>query len=322
MKIKRFIPVLLVLAGLWGCSDTEQQAVEIDQPQRPPRPLPDVLVNAEWLDEHKHDENVKLIDLSRSKLTYDSGHIPGAQYVDWQVDIIDLSLPEKYMVLPQQQLQQLLSELGVEKQSTIILYDDMTSRIATRMFWTLRYYNHDDIRILDGGREAWQRAGYAFETASAPTTSTQYVVDSINHDLLVEKAFIETRLDDTDNFTLVDGRPFDQYTGKLPGVVFHTGNEHQRKGHIYGAQSVPWIKNFNEDGTFKTYEELRLLYEPHHVTREKTIVTYCNEGLHAAPPWFVLSEILHYPDVRLYDASMAEWANDESTRMIQGARCM
>ena len=130
-----------------------------------------------------------------------------------------------------------------------------------------------------------------------------FTTDPFNTNYVTNKSYIESHLGQ-DNFTLVDGRPFKQYT------------EHQRLGYIYSAQSVPWVQNFKEDGTLKSVAELIKLYQPHDVTADKTVVTYCNEGLHAAPPWFVMTELLGYPDVRLYDAFMAEWSNDPDTMLI------
>ena len=305
-----------------GSSDNEGQISTTNNQQAQQTSLPKVLVDALWLNQHLNDTNVRILDLSKERATYHRGHIPNALYVDWLKDIIDPEMAEQYMVLAKEEMEELMGKLGITKETTVILYDDMTSRLSTRMFWTMRYYNHNDIRILNGGREAWQKAGLEFSTTINAIVPTEYMIDQVNDELITDKSFIETRLDDINNFTLVDGRPFEQYTGQMSGVVFHTGIAHKRKGHIFGAQSVPWTKNFNEDGTFKSLDELRLLYEPHHVTKNKTIVTYCNEGLHAAPPWFVLKELLDYPDVRLYDASMAEWANDDNTRMIEGLRCM
>jgi thiosulfate/3-mercaptopyruvate sulfurtransferase len=120
----------------------------------------------------------------------------------------------------------------------------------------------------------------------------------------------QKHLHDT-NVKLIDGRPADQFSGEQPGTVFHTGKEHKHRGHIPGAVNVFWKDNFNPDGTFKSKQELKKLYANAGVAADQCVVTYCNEGLHAAPPWFVLTEILGYDDVRVYDDSMSEWGNSD-----------
>jgi thiosulfate/3-mercaptopyruvate sulfurtransferase len=305
-----------------GCGSPESPSVSESQAQFiPPQELPSVLVDANWLSQHVNDQNVSILELGQTIDEYHVSHIPNAHFIDWLIDITDPEFPERYMILSKEMLETLLSKLGIEKNSTIVIYDTLNSRLSARMFWTLRYYNHEDIRILDGGKNAWQSAGHEFSSETNQITPTEYLVDQINYDYLSDKDYIESRLRDK-LFTLVDGRPAEQYTGEALGKVFHTGTAHAKKGHIYGAQNVPWMENFKEDGTFKSIDDLRKLYEPHHVTSDKTVVTYCNEGLHAAPPWFVLKELLDYPDVRLYDASMAEWGNLDDTLVIMGKRCM
>jgi len=189
------------------------------------------------------------------------------------------------------------------------------------MFWMLRYYGHKKIHILDGGREAWSSSGREFVSTVSPIIPSKYKIRTINESFITYKSYIESRLTDK-NFTLVDGRSRDQYTGEVIGQTFHNNIAHKYPGHIYGAQSVPWQDNFNDDGTFKSALELQKIYGTHGVDNSKTIVTYCNEGLHAAPPWFVLKEILGYSDVRLYDSSMAEWANISDINLVLGEHCM
>ena len=252
---------------------------------------------------------------------YLSSHIPNASFLDWRKDITDSSDPGKYTILSKEELQRLLSKHGVEPDSIIVLYDNFTSRLSTRMYWTLRYYGHKDIRILDGGEQAWATAGYPLVEEVPQYSASNYQVSEVNFHLLASRDYVAEGLAGTD-MILVDGRPSAQYTGDAAGKVFHTGVEHSRKGHIYGAKNVVWKDNFRPDGTFKPVEELRALYLQRHVDANKSVVTYCNEGLHAAPPWFVLHELLGYQDVRLYDNSLAEWANEFETPMKTGKHCM
>jgi thiosulfate/3-mercaptopyruvate sulfurtransferase len=279
------------------------------------------LVSAQWLKQHQHDAGVVIIEFSSDLASYDHGHIDGAHYLDWRTDIIDSSEPQYYSILPQSDYEALLRRLGVKANSTLVVYDEMSSRAAVRFFWTLKYYGQRDVRVLDGGKNSWLSAGLPLSKLAAEVEPSDYRVTEVRSELLVERNTIERGLRGESQL-LVDGRPFDQYSGKVAAKVYHTAVTHQRLGHIYGAKSVPWASNFNPDGTFKSPVELRKLYEEHHIVPQASVVTYCNEGLHAAVPWFVLSQLLGYPSVSLYDKSLAEWANRLDTAMLVGERCM
>lgn len=288
--------------------------------------LPTVLVNNDWLIKYSDLENLHILELGRTQEEFNSGHIPGAKFVDWRNDISDPDLPELYNVLPRGQFETLMSDLGITPESIIVLYDSMLSRAATRMYWTLKYYGHSNIKILDGGLSIWQNADLELASITADQQApaivkTTYKVTKIETLFLEKIDYLVANLSN-DNLTVVDGRPFDQYTGDKPGKVVTTGKEHIRDGHIYGAQSVPWADNLRPDGTFKSPAELTEIYAHHDIVNSGTVVTYCNEGLHAAMPWFVLHELLGFSDVRLYDSSMGEWANTFDTAMIKGEHCM
>lgn len=283
--------------------------------------LPSPLVDGDWLAARNSDSGLHILELGRSRDEYTTAHIPGAKFIDWRTDISDPSMPERYNLPPQDQHEKLLSKLGITANSTIVLYDTMSNRASVRMYWILKYYGHADIRVLDGGLNAWERSGYALTDEIPNWTETSYEVQFTDHDLLVDINYVSHNLSDS-SLKLVDGRPFDQYTGESPGKVFHTGIPHTRGGHIYGAKTVPWADNLREDGSFKSPDELTGIYQNHEIFNEGVVVTYCNEGLHAAMPWFVLHELLGYEDVRLYDDSMAEWANIFDTPMITGEHCM
>jgi|SaaInl5LU_22_DNA_1037371.scaffolds.fasta_scaffold02803_7 thiosulfate/3-mercaptopyruvate sulfurtransferase len=280
-----------------------------------------VLISSEWLADYGHYPDLHILELGRTPYEYAQAHIPEAKFIDWRVDITNPAQPDKYNILPRAQFEALMGKLGITLNSTVVLYDTLDNRASARMFWTMKYYMHESVKVLDGGLTAWQRAGYELSAEPPEIVQTQYLVESVRGTLLVDMQYVLGNVSDP-NHSLVDGRPFEQYTGEIEGKVYNTGSTHQRLGHIYGAHSVPWASNLNEDGTFKSTQELLALYEVHEVTRDKTVVTYCNEGLHAAMPWFVLSELLGYQDVRLYDSSMAEWANLSETPMITGEHCM
>lgn len=302
---------------------SESQQTEVEVSTEPNNS--DALVNSDWLNANPVTAQRHILELGRTHEEYLAAHIPGAQFVDWRTDITDPSLPNQYNILPRGQFERLLSKLGVTNDSTIVLYDTLSSRASTRMYWTLKYYGHTSVKILDGGLSAWQKAGYPLSDTDTshtqPDAHSSYQVTSINSDLLVDMSYVSDNLANP-SVRLVDGRPFDQYTGTSPGKVFNTGVEHVRGGHIYGAKTAAWADNLRDDGTFKSNRELAKLYEDHDILKNNTVLTYCNEGFHAAMPWFVLHELLGYEDVRLYDSSMAEWANIFDTPMKEGEHCM
>lgn len=275
-----------------------------------------ILVDPGWLDQHKNNPGTRIIELAQNEKQYSDGHIPQAIYINW-LTITDPGEKDRYNLIPKDMMEDLLGKLGISNENTIVLYDDLDNRISTRMFWSLRYYGHRDIRILDGGKQGWKNAGMPLVPDIPDYQQTTYRIRRINHGLSAELDFIQSRLNEP-GVLVIDGRPPKQYTGEIPGRVFHTGIPHLRKGHVTGAVNVFWKENFNKDGTFKSRAELQELYNRYGATPDKTIITYCNEGLHASPPWFVLKELLGYPDVRLYDDSMSEWANLPDTPMNIG----
>ena len=253
-------------------------------------------------------ENIVVIDLGPERETFDKAHIKGAQFVDWVKDITDMDQPNLYKLVDQAGMQKLLRRLGITEQSKIVVYDDMNTRIAVRMYWSLKYYGIHDVQVLDGGRPAWFAADLPVTKDVVQVTASQFEIKTTNEKIAANLDFIADRLQNPD-VSLVDGRPKSQFDGDEPGKVFHTGALHNKKGHIPGAINILWKDNFNRDGTFKSRDELEKLYES--VTGSDMVVTYCNEGLHAAPPWFVLSEMLGHGDVRVYDNSLSEWANTD-----------
>lgn len=280
---------------------------------------PAALVDSSWLEQHMSDPNVRLVELGQTREEYFVGHIPNALFVDWKTEITDPEMPERYNKLSKKKMELLLGNLGISEKTTVVLYDNLDNRLATRLFWMLRYYGHEKIHILNGGFDAWRRAENAFVSDIPAFNKTKYSINHVNSSYCTSMKHIRSKLD-VPEIVLIDGRPSKQFTGEEPGKVFHTGTEHMRKGHIPGALNVVWKENLNEDGTFKSVDELLRLYLLHGVTKEKTTITYCNEGLHAAMPWFVLAELLGYPNVQLYDDSMSEWANVSDAPVVIGNR--
>ena len=264
------------------------------------------LITAGQLEARLGNRNLRILDLGPHKEEFAKSHIPNAIYVDWLKDISDQEKPEAYNLIGKRAMERLMSRLGISRTSRIVVYDNLSSRLAMRMYWTLRCYGHKNVHVLDGGFASWLSSGKPLSDANVQVTPTRYEIGAVNDEYLADMNFIAQRLQSAD-FAIIDGRPPDQFAGVKPGRVYHTGAEHKQRGHIPGAVNVFWKDNLKTDGTFKSKSDLKKLYGD--VVNAKTVVTYCNEGLHAVPAWFVLSEILRQPGVRVYDRSMAEWAN-------------
>lgn len=254
-------------------------------------------------------DEICLIEIGEKRKQYDQEHIKGAHFLHWVNDIIDPQHQGRYNIIDQEALEALLSKLGVANDSHIVVYDRFSSRLSTRMCWTLNFWGHDKVQVLDGGFAKW--------SSSQPVTdvvpkveSTNYKVATIRHELRADVQHVE-ELVRASSGTLIDGRPEKQFTGEEAGTVFHTKKPHQNKGHIPGAVNIPWKENLRPDGTFKSALELKRMYRQSGMATDGPIVTYCNEGLHAALPWFVASALLDYENVSVYDDSMAEWANSD-----------
>ncbi|MCH2210053.1 MAG: sulfurtransferase [Fuerstiella sp.] len=276
-----------------------------------------VLVDAAWIMDHVDSPHVSVLELGPDIRKYRDGHIPGAHFVHWIDDITAPSDRAMYTVAPPEMIQMMLRRLGIENSTTIVLYDDLSNRVSARMFWTLRYYGHTAIRILDGGRSAWSVAGHEFVSETPVAERSEYNITRTLEKHRIRMNRIRKYLGRSD-IAIVDGRSPAQYAGETPGTVYHTGRPHDQSGHIPGAVNILWQDNFRADGTFKSSEQLRRLYEDRGVIPDREVITYCNEGLHAASPWFVLTELLGYHSVCLYDESMAEWANKSEMPVMTG----
>ena len=253
---------------------------------------------------------IKILEPAVDLAAFSKGHLPGAQYVDWVKDMTDPKYVARYNNPTADQFTQRMSKLGISNDDRIVIYDRLSSRLSTRRFWTLMYFGHEKAQVLDGGYSLWKSKSFPLSTKTSDLVDSKYKVTAMNKKLLAEMKLVNSKLQDP-NARLVDGRPVKQFSGEEPGRVFHTKKTHSRKGHIPGAANVEWNSNFNEDGTFKSAKELRSLYTDANIKPSNDVITYCNEGLHAAPPWFVLTQLLDYKNVRLYDSSMAEWAESE-----------
>ncbi len=263
-----------------------------------------VLVTTDWAANHLDDEGVRFVEVDVDTESYDSGHIPGAIGWNWKNQLQDQL---RRTIASKEDFEKLLGESGIDNDTTIILYGDNNNWFAAWAYWLLKYYGHEKVKILDGGRKKWEAEDREFTTDKPDVESTSYTITDIKDEYRAFRDDIKERLEDN-NFGLVDVRSHEEFVGEIlapPGL-----NElSQRGGHIPGASNISWSNAVNEDGTFKSLDELKEIYESEGITPDKDIVAYCRIGERSAHSWFVLNELLEYPNVRNYDGSWTEWGN-------------
>lgn len=263
-----------------------------------------VLVTTDWAADHLEDEGVRFVEVDVNTKSYESGHIPGAVGWNWKTELQDQL---RRTIASKEDFEKLLQKSGIDEDTTIILYGDNNNWFAAWAYWLLKYYGFDDVRILDGGRKKWEAEDRDLTTDVPEYDETDYSVSNVNTEYRAFRNDIKKRLNSED-FGLVDVRSPDEFTGKIlapPGLTELS----QRAGHIPGASNIPWSKAVNEDGTFKSKEELKELYANEGITPDKEIIAYCRIGERSAHSWFVLNELLNFPTVRNYDGSWTEWGN-------------
>lgn len=266
---------------------------------------PEVLVETDWVAQHLKDPKVRVIESNEDLLLYDVGHIPGAVKIDWQGDLQD-SVKRDYIDRPH--FEKLMARAGIANDTTVVFYGDKNNWWATYAFWTFKLFRHKDTRIMNGGRQKWidEKRELAKEVPSYP--ATKYTAPE--RDDLTIRAFRDQVTEHLKaNLPLVDVRSPQEYSGELLHMPNYPQEGALRGGHIPGARNIPWAKAARENGTFKSVEELRALYEPQGITSDKDIIAYCRIGERSSHTWFVLTYLLGYPHVRNYDGSWTEWGN-------------
>ena len=272
---------------------------------------PEALVSTDWAAEHLNDPKVRLVESDEDVLLYELGHIPGAVKIDWHTDEQDQVRRD---FVDKEQFEHLMSSRGIANDTTVVFYGDKNNWYAAYTFWLFKMYGHQDVRILNGGRAKWQAEGRPLVKDVVSYPATQYTAKDADtsirafRDEVLQK-FVRGAADANGATALVDVRAPAEYNGELFAMPGYEQEGAQRKGHIPGAKSIPWGKAANEDGTFKSPEELRALYTGFGVTPDKDIVAYCRIGERSSHTWFVLTQLLGYPNVRNYDGSWTEWGS-------------
>jgi thiosulfate/3-mercaptopyruvate sulfurtransferase len=266
---------------------------------------PETLVDSQWLLDHQNDPQVRIIEADEDPLLYETGHIANAAKLDWHVDAQD---PLRRDFVDKAAFEALASRLGISNDTTVVFYGDRNNWYAAYSFWLFRLYGHHDLRLLNGGRIKWEQEGRPY-TKDVPTFApTTYHAQEADLSIRAFRPQVGASLGTAGN-ALVDVRSPEEYRGEVIHMVNYPQEGASRGGHIPTARNIPWARAANADGTFKSADELSALYTAEHVTPDKNITTYCRIGERSAHTWFVLTQLLGYPNVRNYDGSWTEWGN-------------
>lgn len=267
---------------------------------------PSVLCETDWVSNNLNNNQIKILEVDYDvENAYKEGHVPNARMVWWKRDIND---PDTRDIINKKQFEDLMSRLGIQKEDELILYGDFNNWFAAFAFWVFKYFGHEKIKIMNGGRKKWESEGRPYTKEEPEITPTKYVASAPNEG-------IRAYLDDVkrslrkEEVALVDVRSAKEFKGEITAPPEYPMEHAQRGGHIPGARNIPWLQALNEDGTFKSAEELAKLYADNGVSPNKHVICYCRIGERSSHTWFVLKYLLGYPSVKNYDGSWTEWGN-------------
>ena len=265
---------------------------------------PEVLVDTEWLQSHLEDQKIRVAEVDYdASANYELGHIPGAVLIDWKKDIND---PIQRNIINRAQYESLLQKIGVSSDTLIVLYGDFNNWFAAFALWVLKYYGYGQVVLLNGGRKKWLEEDRPLTKDSPNYPKGNFIAGEPDPSVRVYLNYVKETLGKK---ILVDVRSNKEFTGEILAPPEYPTEHAQRGGHIPGAVNIPWAQAVNEDGTFKSVEELRHLYESKGVSPDKEIISYCRIGERSSHTWFVLKYLLGYPNVKNYDGSWTEWGN-------------
>ena len=274
-----------------------------------------VLLTTDWLAEHLNDSNVIVAEVDENPDLYDEGHVPGAVKLHWRDDLQD---PVERDLVEKEEFERLMGSLGIGNDTTLVLYGDKNNWFAAYAYWYLKIYGHNDVRILDGGRQKWIDEGRELTTAAPDIQPASYTAQDRDESIRIYRDSVREAIG-AEGKALVDVRSPQEYSGDLIAPPGYEQEGAQRAGHIPTAASIPWAQAVRDDGTFKSAEELRELYGSKGVTDDKAVTAYCRIGERSAHTWFVLRELLGYEDVKNYDGSWTEWGNLVDVPIEKGA---
>jgi thiosulfate/3-mercaptopyruvate sulfurtransferase len=277
---------------------------------------PEMLITTDWLAEHLNDPAIRILESDEDVLLYEMGHIPNAQKIDWHQDLNDDVIRD---YVDRQTFQDLLRRKGIDDTTTVIFYGDKNNWWACYAFWVFQLFGFTNARVLDGGRTKWELEHRPMVTEVPNVKPTEYVAPQ-RSDTRIRAFFGQVREHMEAGLPLVDVRSPQEYTGERTHMPEYPQEGTLRGGHIPGARGIPWGRAANQDGTFKTADELRAIYEKEHGLRPNDdVIAYCRIGERSSHTWFVLTYLLGYGRVRNYDGSWTEWGNAVRTPIRKGA---
>jgi len=276
---------------------------------------PEMLVTTEWVAQHANDPKVRVVEVDVDTKAYEEGHPPGAIAWAWNSQLCDTVIRD---ILPKRQFEELMDQSGIGKDTTVILYGDNNNWFAAWALWQMKIYGHKDARIMNGGRKKWISEGRELSTENkAPSPTSAYKASEADLSLRAFLPQVQSAAKDG-RTVMIDVRSPAEFSGEIlapPGLP----ETCQRGGHIPGAHSVPWGKACNDDGTFKSYDELRQLYGAEGISSGTPVIAYCRIGERSSHTWFVLKYLLGIGNVQNYDGSWTEWGNLVGAPVERGA---
>jgi len=275
---------------------------------------PETLVSTDWVAQHASDPNVRVVEVDVDTKAYDEGHVPGALGWPWNSHLCDTVRRD---ILSKAQFEELMASSGISNNTTVVIYGDNNNWFAAWALWQMKIYGHKDVRLMNGGRKKWLSEGRELSTDAPKVTRATYKATGPDNFLRAFLPQVQAAFEGGTS-SLVDVRSPQEFTGEIlapPGLP----ETCQRGGHIPGARNIPWSKACNDDGTFKSADELRSLYGAEGIDGSKPVIAYCRIGERSSHTWFVLKYLLGLDKVTNYDGSWTEWGNLVGAPVEKGA---
>ena len=263
----------------------------------------DVLVTADWAEQNLGTDGIVFVEVDEDTTAYEGGHIPGAVRVDWKTELQDRVIRD---FVDKAGFEKLLSEKGIGNDDTVVLYGGNNNWFAAYAYWYFKLYGHDKVQLLDGGRKKWELDGRDLTKDVPERKQTSYSAQEPDTSI---RAFRQEAIDAIGTKNLVDVRSPDEFSGKILAPAHLPQEQSQRPGHIPTALNVPWSKTANEDGTFKSDDEIAAIYKEAGLDDSKPTIAYCRIGERSSHTWFALHELLGHTDVKNYDGSWTEYGS-------------
>ena len=268
----------------------------------------DVLVDTDWVAQNLDNPDIRIVDVDEDTEAYQKGHVPGAVGLHWKDDLQDRIRRD---FVNADDFAALMDRIGVGNDTQVILYGGNNNWFAAYAYWYFKYYGHDNVKLMNGGRKKWELESREMTTdAPAVTPGSGYQVRAENKEIRALRDFVRDTVLDNPSYGMVDVRSPEEYRGEVLAPAHLPQESAQKPGHIPGAKNIPWAKAVDQEtGAFLSDDQLRSLYEGEGITPDKEVVAYCRIGERSAHTWFVLHELLGYDKVRNYDGSWTEWGS-------------